>query len=138
MATAYRDNETINQDLNGSSDGVFIYNALFEKIKDEYGDSVYHNWFQHIKFKDLANQTLTLVAPSNFVREWIISNYFTKIYKLLEDFDNFISRINIVVENTSSTHDNLSHVTINSNNFYSPEVSINKDFSDISSNKDFF
>ena len=133
---AYRDDENMNHDLNSNSsgDGVFIYNALFEKIREEYGETVYQNWFQHIKFKDMISQTLTLVAPSSFVREWIISNYFTKIYKILEDFGSFISRINIIVEGgNSAAQENLNHNTINNNSYYNPEVSFNKDFSDISS-----
>ena len=86
-------------------DGLFVYRALFEKIKEEYGDTVFFNWFSHISFKSFVDHNLTLIAPSKFIREWIISNYFTKIYKILELFNGLVKRIDIIVEH--SEHNNV-------------------------------
>ena len=81
-----------------SDDGLFIYRALFEKVREEYGDTVFSNWFSRISFKSFVDQNLTLIAPSKFIREWVISNYFTKICKILELFNGLVKRIDIVVE----------------------------------------
>ncbi|WHQ46781.1 MAG: chromosomal replication initiator protein DnaA [Candidatus Midichloria sp.] len=92
-------------DKNRVDEGIFVYNALFEKIKEEYGNTVFTNWFSHISFKSLSDQTLTIAAPSKFVREWVILNYFTKIYKILELFNGLVKRIDIIVETSTSSID---------------------------------
>lgn len=85
------------------NEGMFVYNALLEKIKEEYGNTVFTNWFAHMAFKSLSDQTLTIIAPSKFVREWVILNYFTKIYKILELFNGLVKRIDIIVETSPSS-----------------------------------
>lgn len=78
--------------------GDDIYGFLLEKIRQECGHTAFDNWFSHLRFESLEQNVLTLTAPSKFIKDWIVSNYFLKIYKILEAFEDVISRIDINVD----------------------------------------
>ena len=106
-----------------NSDDFFVFSTLMGKIKEEYGESIYSNWFANVAFKSLDNAVLTITAPSKFVREWIISNYFTRIQKILTFFGSVVQKIDIIVENHNTVDPNNreTHYVKHNGTIHTPE-----------------
>jgi chromosomal replication initiator protein len=52
-----------------------IWQGVLEKARAELSDSSYRMWFSEIVVGDLDGAALHLVAPSEYVRNWLVANY---------------------------------------------------------------
>lgn len=46
-----------------------------ERVRATLGEAVYRSWFEAIRFAGVDNGVAMMVAPTRFVREWVMSNY---------------------------------------------------------------
>lgn len=79
------------------------YGALWGDVSRDlikhYGDSIYKNWFSKISFCESSrNNKLFLTVPSNFIRDWIKTNYFEVINKLLCHYDPEIKSVELITK----------------------------------------
>ena len=84
---------------------IHYYDNLWMDVSRDlishYGDALYKNWFSKITFCETTkNNTLLLAVPSNFVRDWIKSNYFDTITKLFIHYDPEIKSVDMITKDS--------------------------------------
>ena len=52
------------------------------QLRDELGESAYQNWLKPLKLNGLDGTEVLLVAPSRFLRDWVLSRYADRIRSL--------------------------------------------------------
>lgn len=82
---------------------VAVKKDVWESVKHElfqhYGEGIYASWFSKMCILEQNHQKVTLAVPTNFMRDWIKSNYLSTIKKLWRHF----SHPNIEVEVTTAS-----------------------------------
>lgn len=76
-----------------------LWDEVSRDLISHYGHALYKNWFSKIAFYERTkNNKLLLAAPSNFVRDWIKSNYFDTIIKLVAHYDPEVKSVDIITK----------------------------------------
>lgn len=76
-----------------------VWNDVSRDLKAHYGDDLYKSWLSKISFEEKqVDGTLILSAPSNFVRDWIKSNYLEIISRLWIHHDPNIRYVDIITK----------------------------------------
>jgi len=76
-----------------------LWDEVSRDLISHYGHALYKNWFSKIAFYERTkNNKLLLAAPSNFVRDWIKSNYFETIIKLVAHYDPEVKLVDIITK----------------------------------------
>src|SRR5574343_365058 len=76
-----------------------LWDEISSDLISHYGPALYKNWFSKITFYEVTkNNKLLLAAPSNFVRDWIKSNYFETITKLITHYNTEIKSVDIITK----------------------------------------
>ncbi len=81
-----------------------IWHLVQNKLKEEYGEATYKSWLSKLDFVETNSGTLTLKAPTKFMREWVVTHYFDSIKNLWKNFDPSISELSINIDNTNSNN----------------------------------
>ncbi len=64
-----------------------------------YGEDLYKNWLSKLYFVEVQNESNVILAvSSNFVRDWIKSNYYDVIADLCMHYDSRIKQIEIITQ----------------------------------------
>ena len=79
------------------------YLSLWKNVSRDliahYGEDLYKSWFSKIGFLEANGESeVILFAPSNFIRDWIKSNYFDTITKLLLHHDPKVKSVDIITK----------------------------------------
>ena len=62
-----------------------VWGRVRQALRDNYGEATDRNWFAKLEvFEDQDKSELRLKAPSDFVKDWIESNYFEDIEKVIK------------------------------------------------------
>jgi chromosomal replication initiator protein len=83
-------------------DNSEIWHLVQNKLKDEYGESTYKSWLSKLDFVEINSGTLTLKAPTKFMREWVVTHYFDSIKNYWRNFDSSINELSIAIDNNSN------------------------------------
>lgn len=92
-----------------------VWTNLIKQIEKKYGAKTVKNWFSQIKPQNIRDNTLILLSPTKFIREFIFANYLDEMLSFVKEFDNNIDFIeiqlsanneNLKVESTSLHKDN--------------------------------
>ena len=76
-----------------------VWDNVKRDLKAHYGDDLYKSWLSKIGFGEKQiDGTLILLAPSNFVRDWIKSNYLEIISRLWVHHDADIKYVDIITK----------------------------------------
>lgn len=76
-----------------------LWDEVSRDLISHYGHVLYKNWFSKIAFYERTkNNKLLLAAPSNFVRDWVKSNYFETIIKLVAHYDPEVKSVDIITK----------------------------------------
>jgi chromosomal replication initiator protein len=76
-----------------------LWDEVSRDLISHYGPALYKNWFSKITFYERTkNNKLLLAAPSNFVRDWVKSNYFETIIKLVAHYDPEVKSVDIITK----------------------------------------
>ncbi len=62
------------------------FETIVHELREKYGQAVYENWFSKLSLDYIDGETLSIFAPTKFVREWIITNYFSEMKKIGEKY----------------------------------------------------
>ncbi|MBA8667498.1 chromosomal replication initiator protein DnaA [Holosporaceae bacterium 'Namur'] len=81
-----------------AADHEELWVSVLENLKDEYGLATFNSWFTHLSFQEIKDGTLKITAPSKFIRECVINNYFRKIKQLVSELDPNIKIIDLRVK----------------------------------------
>jgi chromosomal replication initiator protein len=72
------------------------WHEVSKDLTDYYGENTYRNWFSKIHFLSIQSGQVMLAAPTNFIRDWVRSNYSTLILKIWQEHDSTIKSIEII------------------------------------------
>ncbi len=76
-----------------------LWRSVSRDLASYYGDDLYKSWFSKVDFLEASGDSaIILSAPSNFVRDWIKSNYFEMISKLFGHHDPKIRSVDIITK----------------------------------------
>lgn len=76
-----------------------LWDEVSRDLISHYGHALYKNWFSKIAFYERTkNNKLLLAAPSNFVRDWIKSNYFETIINLVAHYAPEVKSVDIITK----------------------------------------
>lgn len=85
-----------------SKDATYYANLWLDVNRDlmeHYGKDLHKSWFSKVGFVEAqGNSSIVLSAPSNFVRDWIKSNYFDMILRLWSHYDINIKHLDIITK----------------------------------------
>lgn len=88
-----------NSKQNETAFDTVVWNDVSRDLKAHYGDDLYKSWLSKISFEEKqVDGTLILSAPSNFVRDWIKSNYLEIISRLWTHHDPNIKYVDIITK----------------------------------------
>ena len=83
-----------------------VWDKVKRDLKAHYGDDLYKSWLSKISFGEKqVDGTLILFAPSNFVRDWIKSNYLEIISRLWVHHDANIKYVDIITKEVKEVAD---------------------------------
>lgn len=86
-------------DFNGKEYYLDLWENVCRDLSNHYGEALYKSWFTKIRFYEATNKSsIILSAPTNFVRDWIKSNYFDTLSKLWNHYDSSITLVEIITK----------------------------------------
>jgi chromosomal replication initiator protein len=122
-----------------------IWNQCLEELTNEIADDQYNTWIRPLQVQE-SNDTIKLLAPNQFVLQWVKEHYLTKIHQTIDSIAT--SPIEILLgigeiqknpppQNNAATSQNNHQVTTNNQqtkyaNRYDPGQPRNKKQSSIS------
>jgi chromosomal replication initiator protein len=84
------------------------WSTIQDKLKLEFGEATYKSWLSKLQYVNYHNFTLTIQAPTKFMKEWVATHYAAKIKNLWKEIDHAILNIEII---TSVNNDNTNNTT---------------------------
>ncbi len=83
------------------------------KLKEVLGIDIYKSWIENVEAKEVELSTLVLIVKSRFVRDWIVSHYADKILDHYKRLDNFVTRLQFEIDDSSEEKRNLNVINLN-------------------------
>lgn len=74
-----------------------IWKAVQDDLINYYGQDLYNSWLTKLTFCKRENNNIILSTQSNFIRDWIKSNYFDVIYNFLKKHFPAIISLEIII-----------------------------------------
>lgn len=74
-----------------------LWSSVRTELQSHYGDAIFTSWFSKLCILEANDKKIVLAVPTNFMRDWIKSNYFSTIKQLWQHY----SDSNIDVEITA-------------------------------------
>ena len=69
--------------MSDENNNIFKYwSVVCSELKKEFGDPVINSWIAPLRFKKYVNNVLYLKAPTAFLKDWVKSNYATRILEI--------------------------------------------------------
>ena len=75
------------------------------RLRDELGESAYHNWLKPLTLSGLEGGEVRLGAPSRFLRDWVLSRYGDRIRSLWSSENPKVMSVGLKVAPPVSTAD---------------------------------
>ncbi len=76
---------------------IGLWKNISRNLMEHYGEDLYKSWFSKVNFIEAQGEgSIILSAPSNFVRDWIKSNYFDVVSELWGHHDSKIKFVDII------------------------------------------
>ena len=91
-----------------------IWKQVKEDLNQRYGKDIFNSWFNKIEVLDYGNDNIILSAPTNFIRDWIQSNYLSTISDICKAKDSSIKYLDLVTS-TSNHIDGILNEDFSSN-----------------------
>ncbi|PCJ29835.1 MAG: chromosomal replication initiator protein DnaA [Rickettsiales bacterium] len=87
-----------------------LWRDVSKDLTSHYGKDLYRNWFSKINFlESQGGKNILLSAPSNFIRDWIKSNYFNTLTEIWKRHDSAIKTIDIVTKEIPADQKNAAN-----------------------------
>ena len=77
---------------------VEIWKNVRNAIKGYYGSGVYESWFRNFAFVKKHQATVVFSVLTDFIKEWIMTNYADKILSFWREHDANVYSIEIIVD----------------------------------------
>ena len=63
-----------------------MWSSVRKELSQHYGEGIFASWFSKLCILEANNDKVTLAVPTNFMRDWIKSNYLSTIKQLCQHF----------------------------------------------------
>lgn len=83
--------------------GHLIWNKVLFNLQKHIEIKQFKIWLDNTKFSKLTANTLVISVKSNFIREWIINNYFLLIKSEVFKIDETIKKLSFVINEDNET-----------------------------------
>jgi chromosomal replication initiator protein len=81
------------------------WDAVKNDLIKHYGQAAFISWFSKVHLLESSAHSITLAVPTNFIRDWIKSNYFATIRQLFMHYDSAIRDVDLItIDNLSESH----------------------------------
>lgn len=101
-----------------------IWSLVLQDLKWHYGEDMYYNWFSKISLVEIiGGKEILMSAPTEFIRDWIKSQYINVILNYFQKHNSDFLRIDII---TSKESDVANNVSDDENIVGNPKISIQK------------
>jgi chromosomal replication initiator protein len=90
-----------------------IWKVVKEDLYKTYGKDLYNSWFAKIEFLAYGTDDITLSAPTNFIRDWIQSNYLSTILDFCRQKDKLIKFVDIITSTSNHIENIIEETTSN-------------------------
>ena len=74
------------------------WGQICSQLKTEVGDKAYDSWLKPLSVGSFSNGIMNICVPTRFMRNWVITNYSDRIYKIWEKKNPSIKSINFIVQ----------------------------------------
>lgn len=102
-----------NLEMPAQTDKKNIWGEVCRDLAQHYGPDLFNSWFSKIGYSEVTpSGSVVLTAPSNFIRDWISTNYSEMIAKLWKHYDNAIRAVEII---TKEVKDKATPASVNDN-----------------------
>lgn len=89
------------------------FTRLWKSVKDDllnhYGEAIFSSWFSKLHMLEADNNKILLAVPTNFMRDWIKSNYLSTIKQLWQHYSHGNQEIEVT---TAANLPEFNHVVI--------------------------
>ncbi len=86
---------------------ILIWEKVLKSLHDNFGKDVYESWMKNINLNKEYNHYVILLAPTRFVRDWIVSRYADKILDIIKTYKPSIQRIEFLIEEKENENKEL-------------------------------
>jgi chromosomal replication initiator protein len=83
-------------DISDKIEGSLLWDAVQQDLVKHYGEAVFNSWFSKVTFLDCSRTTINLGVPTNFIRDWIKSNYLDIITQLCNYYNADMKRVELI------------------------------------------
>jgi chromosomal replication initiator protein len=73
------------------------WTRILDQLKAEIGDDAFRNWLRPIRLERVESGQATIIAPTRFMRDWLITHYADRLLALWQAENEEITRLSIVV-----------------------------------------
>ena len=93
------------------------YNSMWADMRhhllEHYGQNIFDSWFSKLRVLDFAGNTITIECPTNFIRDWIQSNYLSSIIDFCIKVDSKVKYVDLVTRSaTSEDHNTQTDISV--------------------------
>ncbi len=75
-----------------------IWQQVGKDLHNHYGEALYKSWFSKLCFLKSSTTNIIITAPTNFIRDWVYSNYSGIILQLWQHYESDIRTIEIITK----------------------------------------
>ena len=81
-----------------------VWDAITPNLIDDFGDAAFKSWLSPLVFNGVKDGELSLSAPSNFMKDWVVAHYEQSILRHSQASDISIKKLslNVVSKNAKS------------------------------------
>ena len=87
---------------NRIEEGAKIWALVKGDLIKHYGEAVFASWFSKVHLIEATPNRMLLAVPTNFIRDWIKSNYLSTINQLCTHYDAAINEVEIITSDKLS------------------------------------
>ena len=73
-----------------------------QRLQAELGDATFRSWIAPLVLTSAASGLVQLAAPTRFMKDWVASNFLTKIRNHWQDLNPTIDTIDLIVKTASA------------------------------------
>lgn len=74
------------------------WHKVVSDLNKHYGEAIYKSWFSKLSLVSCKGGSLSICAPTNFIRDWIKSNYSNFILAVWHKYDNDTNEIEVITK----------------------------------------
>jgi hypothetical protein len=76
-----------------------VWNRVKELLKIKKGEAVYKSWFRKLSLEGYEKEKVLLIAPSKFIKDWILNNFKDEIISSFKQANSNIKEVEIFTKN---------------------------------------